>query len=87
MDVYDRNPGETIDGECAIVVSGDRVVMIEMDDGEVFGLSDADAEPRSWREYVLSRVITRWTDASNYVKAISFNRNRFEIRRRTDDDM
>ena len=81
MEIYDRNHGKSISGECALILSEDRILLIEMDDGIIFNLNDSDLVLNSWREYVLSQIVTRWIDSSNYVKAISFNRNRFEIER------
>lgn len=81
MEVCDRNQGKSISGECALILFKDKILLIEMDDGIIFNLGDSDQEPGSWREYVLSQIVTQWIDSSNYVKAISFNRNRFEIER------
>ena len=79
MDIHDRNPGRTVEGECALVMSRNHLRLIEMDNGVIFKPADQDATPTSWREYVLMQLVSRGVDDYRYVKAISFNRNLFEI--------
>jgi hypothetical protein len=84
MDIHDRNKGESVKGECDIIMTKDMFQMIEMDDGVLFNLSYEIDEPQSWREYVLSQMTSSWLVSSGYIKAVSFNRNVFRICRETE---
>lgn len=79
MDIYDRNKGVEVGGEAAIILSEDEILLIEMDDGVIYHYDDDVTEPESWREYTLSRMSSRWMSSQNYIKAISFNRNRVSM--------
>ena len=78
MEVYQKNPGKRVRGECDIVLSEDNLQLIEMDDGMLFQFS-SDSTPHSYREYVLSRIIAEWADSSTHIQAVSFNRNKYKI--------
>ena len=79
MDIYDRNEGKNVKAEAVIILSEDNILLIEMDDGVIYHYDDDTTAPESLREYMLSRVVSQWVGSMNYIKAISFNRNRVNV--------
>ncbi len=79
MLVYDKNKPKTASGECILILQDNFIQFLELDDGIVFEMVDEVENSKSLREYVLSQTITYWSESSEYLKAISFNRNRFKI--------
>lgn len=79
MLVYDKNKPKAVSGECILILQDQSIQFIEMDDGIVFEMVNEVEKSKSLREYVLSQTIIYWSESSEYLKAISFNRNRFKI--------
>ncbi|MCR5654024.1 MAG: hypothetical protein K6G07_00065, partial [Lachnospiraceae bacterium] len=86
MEIYDKNGQKPVSGECVISLTEDAIQMIEIDDGVIFTMGDEMEDLHSLREYVLSRAITNWSGSLDYLKAISFNRNRFLVHLKEESD-
>ncbi|MCR5627346.1 MAG: hypothetical protein K6F99_08510 [Lachnospiraceae bacterium] len=79
METYDKNKPKNVNSECILLIGDDSLHLFEMDDGIKFELVDKVETSRSFREYVLSLAIINWSESSQYLTAISFNRNWLEI--------
>ena len=77
MTVKDRNRGRKVIGE-AVVDLNDGVQLTLRDDGEIFDITDADAEISSLRTFLVASVMERQTGRLNLVTT-GFNRNVFRF--------
>lgn len=79
MLLHEKNAGRAVQGECALLLEGDRIRLIARDTGIKFNLSDSDMEVSSLRSYVVSRVAETISTDKRHLVTMSFNRNVFEI--------
>ncbi|MCR4746395.1 MAG: hypothetical protein K5894_14360 [Lachnospiraceae bacterium] len=86
MEIYDKNGKKAVNGECILSLTDDLLQLIDIDDGIIFNMDEEVEELSSFREYVLSRGFVDWTGSLEYLKAISFNRNRIEISLKNEDE-
>ncbi|MCR5339658.1 MAG: hypothetical protein K6E75_13990 [Lachnospiraceae bacterium] len=86
MEIYDKNGQNKVSGECIITLTEDSIRLIEIDDGIIFKMGDEVEGLSSLREYVLSQAFINWSRSLEYLKAISFNRNRLEISLKEDGE-
>ena len=77
MAVKDRNRSRRLLGE-AIVDLNDGVRLVLRDDGEIFDITDADAEISSLRTFLVASIMERQRGRLNLVTT-GFNRNVFEF--------
>ena len=79
MLVYDNNPGSEVSAECEIIIKNENVRLIGRDNGKVTTASEEDMDLDSLRTYSLSQLIAYRNVGTAYLKALSFNRNMFEM--------
>lgn len=80
MLILEKNAGNRIDAECAILILNDRLRMIIRDTGISFDITDSDMLIDSLRSYVVSCVASYSSIAKRHMAAVSFNRNVFDIK-------
>ncbi|MBR5113415.1 MAG: multidrug transporter MatE [Clostridia bacterium] len=79
MLIYEKNPGRSIQAECAVLIEGGRIRMISRDTGCKVDLSDPDMEIDSLRSYVISSVTNQISSQKHHLVTMSFNRNMIEL--------
>jgi Na+-driven multidrug efflux pump len=77
--ICEKNPGDEVQGECALILEDEAIRIIVRDTGVQFDLSDADMEVTSLNSYVISTVAERVTSCKQHLMTMSFNRNMFEV--------
>ena len=75
MLVYDRNPGDKVQGECSVILDGSTLKLITRCNGKTLDMTDPDMEVDSLREYSLSQLISTRGFEEKGLAAMSFNRN------------
>lgn len=82
MTILNRNDGKKVSAECCLRVDPDSVYLSIWDDGEVFNLTDADAnrEVNGFQNYVLCRVVSTIKARKNII-AEGYNKNAFSFPR------
>ena len=78
MAVKDRNRGKRVLGEVTVDLN-DGVRLVLRDDGEIFDITDADAEISSLRTFLVASIMENQRGRLNLVTT-GFNRNVFEFR-------
>ncbi len=76
MTVLEKNPGKKVISECDLLVSDKALRLITRDNGKIFNVTDADAEVRDLRSYVLAQLM-RCNPGRTNTTAVSFNRNSY----------
>ena len=77
MAVKDRNAGRPVIGEVVLDLT-DGVTLTLRDDGEIFDITDADAQISSLRSFLVASVMERQAGRVNLVTT-GFNRNVFKF--------
>ena len=77
--IREKNPGEEVQGECALMLEDELIRMIIRDTGVQFDPSDANMDVSSLNSYVISTVAERVTSCKKHLMTMSFNRNMFEV--------
>ena len=77
MAVKDRNKGRTVLGEVTLDLN-DGVKLVLRDDGEIFDITDADAEISSLRTFLVASIMENQSGRLNLVTT-GFNRNVFQF--------
>ena len=80
MLILEKNKGNMIEAECALLILNDRLRMIIRDTGTSFDITDSDMLIDSLRSYVVSSVGSYSSISKQHMAAMSFNRNVFEVR-------
>ena len=78
MAVKDRNAGNTVHGEVTLDLNDAAVTLILRDDGEVFDITDADAQITSLRTYLVASVMETQPSKLN-LTTTGYNRNVFKF--------
>ena len=81
MAVRDRNRGKRVLGEVTVDLN-DGVRLVLRDDGEIFDITDADAEISSLRTFLVASIMESQRGRLNLVTT-GFNRNVFEFKDET----
>ena len=79
MLIFENNSGAHVQGECAILIEGDRIRMITRDTGKKIEMEEWDLSMDSLRAYVISSVSNQVTSQKQHLMTMSFNRNMFEL--------
>ena len=77
MVVHDHNKGKRILAEVT-VDEGNGLALVLRDDGEIFDITDADAQVSSLRSYLVSNLMTEIPNRRN-ITTTGFNRNVFKL--------
>ncbi len=82
MTIRDKNPPQSkkLEAECTLILEEDGCKLILRDNGVIFDLTDSDGELESFRQYVVSSVMTTM-DAKTYLKTNGYNRHEFFFRK------
>lgn len=79
MMIIERNPDKRVLAEYTIELHDDKSAKLTVrDNGEIFDITDADTDVKSWRSYFLSRYMLLIRKRKN-LTTTSFNRNIFEV--------
>ena len=62
--------------ECNLIIDGEEVRMILRDSGVIFDITDEDARPGSFRQYIVANLITA-IEIKTYLVTTGYNRNVF----------
>lgn len=68
--------GKTIRAECTLVNEEEGLRLVLRDSGVIFNLSDADAQPDSFNQYVVGNMMASM-EQKMYLKTTGYNRNEF----------
>ena len=79
MLVYEKNSGERVQAECAILIEDNVIRIVTRDTGKKFDLASADMAIDSLRAYVISSVSNQVASQKQHLVTMSFNRNMFEL--------
>ena len=78
MLIIERNPGKQILAEYTIELHADKSAQLTVrDNGEIFDMTDADIDIKSWRSYFLSRLLSNIKRKN--LTTTGFNRNIFTV--------
>ena len=78
MAVKDRNAGRVVHGEATLDLNDAAVTLILRDDGEVFDITDADAQITSLRTFLVASVMEAQPSKLN-ITTTGYNRNVFKF--------
>lgn len=84
MLIHERNAPKKVLAECVLTVSPEKITMIIRDNGKQLDLTDPDKSITSFRGYIVPGLLAAWCHEEHHLMAVSFNRNSFEINRRTE---
>jgi hypothetical protein len=70
------NSGNSILVECTLITEKDGLRLILRDSGIIFNLTDTDAVPDSFRQYIISSIMDV-NEEKAYLKTTGYNRNEF----------
>ena len=79
MLIREKNPGEKdgLSAECALILEDKGIRVILRDSGKVFNPTDTEAYIRTFRQYIVSQILTVIPDRKQYIASSGYNRCEF----------
>ena len=79
MVVKERNSGRMVHGEATLDLNDAQITLILRDDGEVFDITDADAQITSLRTFLVASIMEAQPSRLN-LTTTGYNRNVFKFK-------
>lgn len=89
MLIREKNPEaeKKLIAECSLILEDDGVRLILRDSGGVFDLTDSEADIQSFRQYIVTRVMTNFPKRRMYIASAGYNRCEFFFEREAEGDV